>query len=109
MITLIQKKKESKFRRKINLSVLAAHKIFVLFLIENRSQSVFVLFLKTRSTFFFNLQKSFENKSKIARDQSVSYVLSRIFDRFSALSRKEALLSQLMEVHALTVKLKRLL
>ena len=78
------------------------------FLIANKSQSVLVLFLKTRSTFFLNLQndieKSLENKSKIARDQSVSYVLSRIFDRFSALSRKEAVLSQLMDVHALTVK-----
>ena len=36
LITLIQKKKESKFRRKINLSVLAAHKIFVA--VPNRKQ-----------------------------------------------------------------------
>ena len=35
--------------------------------------------------------------------KSLSYALSRIFDSFSALSRKKALLSLLMDVHALTV------
>lgn len=71
LITLnTKKKKASKFSRKINLLVLAAHEISCA--VSNRKQSVFVLYLKISrklqiDKFFFKLTERYREKFRDRR------------------------------------------